>query len=198
MSKSIEFYFDFGSPTSYLAHHRLKAVAKQFNVGIDYKPVLLGGIFKATGNASPITVPAKGNYMFADLQRYAKMYGVQLEINPFFPINTITLMRGAVAALQLDNFSNYVDTLFDAMWSTPVNLGDLEVLQQVFTDAGLDTEAILTLSQNDSVKEELKQRTSDAVERGLFGCPTMFVDGEMFFGQDRIFFIEKMLDDKPK
>lgn len=198
MAENIEFYFDFGSPTSYLAHHRLKEVSAQYSVGIDYKPVLLGALFKATGNASPITVPAKGKYMFADLQRYAKMYGVQLEINPFFPINSITLMRGAVAALKLDCFSRYVDTLFDAMWSKPVNLGDLEVLQQVLTDAGLDAESILTQTQNDSVKEELKQRTGEAIERGLFGCPTMFVDGEMFFGQDRIFFIEKILSDKSK
>jgi 2-hydroxychromene-2-carboxylate isomerase len=193
MSKSIEFYFDFGSPTSYLAYKRLLQVSKETGVNIDYKPVLLGGIFQGSSNQSPAFVPMKSVWMDVDMNRYAERYGVELKQNPFFPINTITLMRGALVAQENDCFDHYVETVFNAMWCDPENLGDIEVLAARLSAADLDAKAILEATQQGHIKEKLKQVTADALERKLFGCPTMFYGDEFFFGQDRIFFIEEMI-----
>lgn len=194
MSKTIEFYFDFGSPTAYLAHKRLQQLKAEYSCSIDYKPVLLGGLFKASGNMSPVTVPAKGKYMMTqDLPRFAKLYQVPLGFNPNFPINTLNLMRGAVAALGQNYFDNYVNAVYDAIWVKGENMGELDVVSQVLTDAGLDAQQIIAGTQDPEVKAALISNTEAAVERGCFGAPTMFVDGDMFFGQDRMQFIEMAL-----
>jgi len=194
MSKTLEFYFDFGSPTTYLAHKRLQQLTAQYDLSVDYIPVLLGGIFKATGNTTPAALPAKGMYMMgADLPRFARRYGVPLNPNPFFPINTLNLMRAAIAAQRLDCFENYVDAVFDAVWVAGLNMGEADVVGQVLADNDLDAAALLSLSQDPEVKAQLISNTEAAVERGAFGAPTMFMDGEMFFGQDRLDFVEEAL-----
>ena len=194
MSKTLEFYFDVGSPTAYLAHKRLGQLRKNYDLQVNYVPMLLGGIFKATGNTSPVAIPAKGKYMLEqDLPRFALRYGVPLAFNPHFPINTLNLMRGAVAAGRLGCSAGYVDRVFDAIWVHAQNMGDPVVISQVLAEAGLDAEGLIALSQDPEVKAELAANTEAAVARGVFGAPTMFMDGAMYFGQDRLDFIEEAL-----
>lgn len=197
MSKTVEFYFDFGSPTAYLAHKRLQQLQAQYGFVIDYRPVLLGGVFKATGNMSPVAIPAKGKYMLEhDLPRFAGLYGVPLNFNPFFPINTLNLMRGAVAALQEGFFEPYIDALFDAVWVDGKDLGDLEVVKSVLESAGIDVEKVMTSIQDPAIKSALIANTEEAVERGVFGVPTVFLGSEMYFGQDRLQFVEQAMQDQ--
>ncbi len=195
MTKTVEFFFDVGSPTSYLAHTQLPKLASECGAELRLRPMLLGGVFKATGNASPVTVPAKGQWMFGDMARWAKRYGVPLAMNPHFPINTLTLMRAA-AGLQLrqsTDFARYVDTVFKAMWAAPRNLGDAAELRAVLVDAGFDADAIAALAAEPEVKAALVATTEEAVARGVFGAPTMFVGKAMFFGQDRLEFVREAL-----
>ena len=192
MSKTLEFYFDVGSPTAYLAHKRLGQLSRQYDLQVHYMPMLLGGVFKATGNTSPVAIAAKGKYMLEhDLPRFARRYGVPLNVNPHFPINTLNLMRGAIAAARLDCMDAYLDPVYDAIWVQGKNMGDPVVVGEVLSEAGLDAGAILELSQDPLVKAELVTNTEAAVARGVFGAPTMFLDGEMYFGQDRLDFIEE-------
>lgn len=193
MSESIELCFDFGSPTTYLAYHRLKWMTENHNAELILTPVLLGGIFKATGNQSPVMVPLKGAWMNTDLQRYAELYQVPMTFNPHFPINTLYLMRGAIAAQSMGIFDLYIDTVFEAMWHKPVNMGDPAVVTQVLTDAGIDANEIFRLIEEPAIKDVLKSNTEKAVERGVFGCPATFFNDELYFGQDRLFFIEREL-----
>ena len=194
MSKTVEFYFDVGSPTAYLAHKRLGQLSAQYELQVRYIPMLLGGVFKATGNTSPVTIPAKGKYMLEqDLPRFAQRYGVPLNFNPHFPINTLNLMRGAIAAGRLGCLEAYVDLAFDAVWVKEKNMGDPVVLSQALSEAGLDAEGLVALSQDPEVKAELLANTEAAVARGVFGAPTLFMDGAMYFGQDRLDFIEAAL-----
>lgn len=195
MPKTVEFFFDFGSPTSYLAWTQLPELAAEAGAQLQWRPMLLGGVFKATGNASPVTVPAKGRWMFDDMARWARRYGVALAMNPHFPINTLTLMRGA-AGLQLRrpaDFEHYVEAVYRAMWETPCNMGDPAVAAQVLQRAGFDAEDLLALAGDPEVKARLVANTEEAVARGVFGAPTMFVDGQMFFGQDRLDFVREAL-----
>jgi 2-hydroxychromene-2-carboxylate isomerase len=194
MTKTVEFYFDVGSPTTYLAHYRLLQLKDQYGCLIAYNPILLGGLFKATGNTSPAMVPAKGRYMDIDMPRYAQMYGLPLVMNPHFPINTLNLMRGAVALLTTEHFQTYINAVFDAMWVNGKNMGDVGTVVDVLTEAGLNASSILESTQSPEIKAALISNTEKAVERGLFGAPTMFVDNEMFFGQDRLHFVESALN----
>jgi len=193
MTKTLEFLFDVGSPTTYLAHKRIPGLIERTGAEVIYAPVLLGGIFKATGNASPVAVPAKGVYMGADMARFAKKFGVPLNMNPYFPINTITLMRMAAGMVGEEAFPRLVDTLFDAMWKFRKNMGDPEILASVLSGAGFDPAALLALAESPEAKDRLKSNTESAVARGAFGAPTFFIDDEMFFGQDRLDFIEDAL-----
>ena len=194
MSQQLDFYFDFGSPTAYLAYCRLGQLAQQYNLRVNYRPMLLGGVFKATSNTSPVAIPAKGRYMLEqDLPRFAKRYGVALNFNPHFPINTLNLMRGALAAQRLDCIEDYMAAVFHAVWVEAKNMGDTEVAAATLQQAGLDSEALLALSQDPEVKAELISATEGAVKRGAFGAPTMWMDGQMYFGQDRLDFIEEAL-----
>jgi len=191
VTKTVEFYFDVGSPTAYLAHKRLQQLQAQYGCEILYRPILLGGLFKATGNSSPVSVPAKGHYMMAlDLPRYAALYDVPLNNNSHFPINTLNLMRGAVAAINSDYFADYIDTVFNAIWVDGKNMADIDVVTEVLGSAELNVNVILASTQDPDVKATLIQNTEVAVQRGLFGAPTLFVEGEMFFGQDRLQFVE--------
>ncbi len=193
MTKTVEFLFDFGSPTSFLAYKQLPKIAARHGARIIWTPILLGGVFKATGNTSPAMVPAKARYMNGDLARFAKRYGIVLNFNSHFPVNTLPLMRGAVAYQSTPQFDIYVNAMFDAMWAHPRNLNDQNEITHVLKDIRIDPSDFLARIERADVKEKLKANTEGAVARGVFGAPTFFVNGEMFFGQDRLDFVEEHL-----
>ncbi|MCP1174792.1 2-hydroxychromene-2-carboxylate isomerase [Ralstonia chuxiongensis] len=193
--KQVEFFFDVGSPYSYLAYHQLPKIAQAKGAEIVWRPMLLGGVFQATGNSSPATIPAKGRYSNVDLERWAKHFGVPIQQNPHFPINTLQLMRGAVG-MQLRSdaeFHRYLAAIFSAMFEHPRNLGDLQELAAVLEAAGISPALMLELVQDDRIKQTLRKTTEEAVARGVFGAPTFFVGDEMFWGQDRLHFVEAAL-----
>ncbi|BAN45860.1 2-hydroxychromene-2-carboxylate isomerase [Metapseudomonas resinovorans] len=195
MTKTVEFFFDLGSPASYLAWTQLPGICARRGAELRYRPMLLGGVFQATGNASPAAVPAKARHTMIDMQRFAHRYGVPMHFNPFFPINTLTLMRGAIGVQlrQPERFEAYLDAMFRALWRDKRNLGDPAVLGAVLIDAGFDPQAMLALVGDQEVKDALKAATEEAVKRGVFGAPTCFVGTEMYFGQDRLDFVEEAL-----
>mgnify|MGYP000143091187 FL=1 len=194
--KSVEFYFDLGSPYSYLAYYRLLQIAEQQEIQIVYKPILLGGVFKATGNRSPIEVPVKGVYSILDMQRWAEYYQIPMQMNPHFPMNTLTLMRilTGVQLLHLEKFEQVLKLLFDAMFGTPQNLNEPTVLAEVLKPSGFSVEDIMSMVQSDVVKQKLITETEQAIQRGIFGAPTFFVGDEMYWGQDRLHFVEQALN----
>ena len=194
MTKTVEFFYDFGSPTVYLAATQLPDIAASVGATIDWRPMLLGGVFKSTGNQSPVVVPAKAAYMNNDLKRFAKRYGVPFRFNPHFPINTLALMRGAVA-YQDDVVvsSTYRDAIFRAIWVEARNLNEPDVIGQVLSDAGLDPAELMNRIGQQTVKDQLIANTEEAVNRGVFGAPTFFVGEQMFFGQDRLDFVAEAI-----
>jgi 2-hydroxychromene-2-carboxylate isomerase len=194
-TRTVEFFFDFGSPASYLAWTQLPELCAATDAMLIYRPMLLGGVFQATGNASPVTVPAKGKYMLLDLQRFADRYGVPLRFSPHFPINTLVLMRGALGVQMRDpgRFEGYVSAMFRAMWVEGRNMGDPAIVAESLTRAGFDPESLFGLTADPAVKDALKASTGEAVRRGAFGAPTMFVGDQMFFGQDRLDFLRACL-----
>ncbi|MZR63401.1 2-hydroxychromene-2-carboxylate isomerase [Alcanivorax sp. DP30] len=193
MSKKVEFLFDVGSPTAYLAWSQLPALCERTGAELALTPVLLGGIFKATGNNPPGAVPAKGMYMMRDLARYAERYQVPLTMNPHFPVNTLMPMRIAAAAAGTPEQDAVVRALFEAMWKAPCKLSEPDVVESVLSAAHLDAGYWLAQAADDTVKARLKENTEQAVRRGVFGAPTLFVGEEMFFGQDRLDFVEAAL-----
>lgn len=195
MSKRVEFLFDFGSPASYLAYTQLPRLCEEAGAELVYVPMLLGGVFRATGNASPATVPAKARHSYVDLQRFADRYGVPLAFAANFPINTLTLMRGAIGLQRREpqRFMAYVRAIFQAMWVEARDLSDPQVLGRTLAEAGFEPQAMLALVGDQEVKDALKANTEAAVKRGVYGAPTMFVGEQMFFGQDRLDFVREAL-----
>ncbi|MDP5053343.1 MAG: 2-hydroxychromene-2-carboxylate isomerase [Congregibacter sp.] len=190
----LEFYFDVGSPTAYLAYRRLRQLQLSYPLNVIYMPMLLGGVFKAAGSASPVTIPAKGKYMMEhDLPRFAARYGVPLTPNPFFPVNTLNLMRGVFAARDLGCEEAYIDTVYTAMWVDAKDMGNPQVAAEVLSLAGLDAAALLERCATAAIKEQLIVATQEAVARGVFGAPTLFMGQDMYFGQDRLDFVEERL-----
>ncbi len=193
MARTLEFYFDYGSPYSYLADTQVEAIAKRSDAALERKPMLLGGVFKATGNHSPAELPAKSKWSAFDMPMWAHHYGVPFNRNPHFPVNTLALMRGAAAA-QIDGvFERYHPAMFKAMWVDGRNLNDIKEVAAVLTAAGLDAQKFGQRIQDQDAKDRLKTTSDEAVARGVFGAPTMFVDDMMFFGNDRLPFVERAL-----
>ncbi|APW44860.1 2-hydroxychromene-2-carboxylate isomerase [Rhodoferax saidenbachensis] len=195
MAKTAEFFLDVGSPATYLAWTQLPALCAQTGATLVYKPMLLGGVFQATGNASPATVPAKGSYMTDDLGRFAKRYGVPFVMNPHFPINTLQLMRGVIG-IQLREparLDAFLKSVFEALWVKAANLNDPATVAATLAAAGFDPAQVFALVNDPEIKAALKTNTEEAVSRGVFGAPTVFVNGTMFFGQDRLDFVREAL-----
>lgn len=188
MARDFDFYFDFGSLASYLAHTQLPRISAEADAKPQMYPMLLGGVFQATGNASPMAVPAKGRYVFIDMKRFADAYGVPLVMNPHFPIITTTLMRAATALqVQSDEaFQRYMNAIYRAIWVEGLNMNDASVVAEVLTRAGFDPAEVLAMANEQATKDKLKAVTLRAVERGVFGAPTFFVGDQMYWGQDRI------------
>ena len=193
MARTLEFYFDYGSPYSYLADTQVETIARRAGAALARKPMLLGGVFKATGNASPMTVELKSKWSAFDLPMWARHYGVPFNRNPHFPVNTLALMRGAAAA-QIDGvFEQYHPAMFKAMWIDALDLNQPALTARTLQDAGFAPEAVQALAADPEVKAALKATTEEAVARGVFGAPTMFVGDEMFWGQDRLDFVREAL-----
>ena len=195
VTKSVDFYFDYGSPAAWLAYTQLPKLAADTGATVVLKPILLGGVFQSTGNRAPITVPLKGSYLFRDFARFARRYGVPLVMNPHFPINTITLMRiDAGLAMRSDpRLPTYRDAMFRAIWVDQQNMNDPATVGAVLARAGFDPAGMLAIASDPAVKDALKALTQAAVDRGIFGAPTFFVGDEMFWGQDRLDFVRESL-----
>lgn len=187
--RSVRFLFDVVSPTSYFAWAQLARIRAATGAEIHFEPVLLGGIFKASGNSSPIANPAKAAWMLTDLDLWARRHGVDFTLNPHFPLNSVRLQRAATAALDRNEIETFLACVFPAMWRDGRNLGDAAVVDAVLTEAGLDAAAYAVLVEDEAVKERLKARTQAAVEQGVFGVPSFFVGKRLFFGQDRLEFV---------
>ena len=191
-----EFLFDFGSPNSYLAWKLLPGIEARTGVTFDYTPVLLGGIFKATGNASPVVafagIKGKLDYEMLELRRFVKKHGLAtFKMNPHFPVNTLHLMRGAILAQEKGFLPAYVEAAMHHMWEDPKKMDDTEVIVAAFDASGLDGKAILEGTQDAEVKAALIANTEGAVARGVFGAPSFFVGDELYFGKDRLTAVEE-------
>src|SRR5271170_2575410 len=192
----LEFQFDFGSPNAYLADAVIPAIERRHGVKFDYVPVLLGGIYKATGNMSPFEslrgIRNKPEYQALETERFIRRHNITaFKPNPFFPVNTLMLMRGAVAAKFESMFEPYFKSAYHHMWEDPKKMDDLEVFRSAFKSSGIDIDRLIARAQQDDVKKKLIEDTTDAVNRGAFGSPTFFVGNEMFFGKDQLRDVEE-------
>ena len=196
-----QFMFDFGSPNAFLSHEAIPAIEQRTGVKFEYVPILLGGIFKATNNKSPAETLAgvknKREFHALETERFVKRFQVKPYVwNPFFPINTLNLMRAAVAAQSEGVFEKYVDAAFHHMWREPKKMDDPEVVMKAFTASGLDAAKLFARAQEADVKAKLIESTQAAVERGAFGSPTFFVGKEMFFGKEQLREVEGLVSGK--
>ncbi len=198
MSKTVDFIFDFGSPNAYLVHKVMADFKARTGAEVNYIPCLLGGIFNATGNQAPMlafaNVPSKMAYENLEMQRFITHHQLtKFNMNPHFPVNTLMLMRGAIAAQKAGQLEAYIEAGVCAMWEDGLKMDDPEVYAKAFNDAGLDGDKLLESTQDPEVKAELMSNTQSAVERGAFGIPTFFVGDEMFFGKERLGQVEAAL-----
>jgi 2-hydroxychromene-2-carboxylate isomerase len=194
----VEFHFDFGSPNAYLSHLVIPEIEKRTGAKFEYVPVLLGGVFKATNNRSPAQslagIKNKPEYERLEMARFIKRHGITaFKSNPFFPVNTLMMMRGAIAAKSLGVFERYVDDMFHNMWDEPKKMDDPEIYRAALDASGLPSGKILELIQTQPVKDELIANTNRSVERGTFGSPTFYVGNEIFFGKDRLRDVEEQI-----
>ena len=194
----VEFQFDFGSPNAYLAEFAIPAIEKRTGVKFEYVPVLLGGIYKATNNMSPFDslrgIKNKPEYQALETQRFIRRHNItKFKLNPFFPVNTLMLMRGAVAAQFENIFEPYFRAAYHHMWVEPKKMDDLEIFRNAFISSGIDIDRLTARAQQDDVKKKLIENTTDAVNRGAFGSPTFFVGEEMFFGKDQLRDVEESI-----
>ncbi len=195
-SVSVKFLFDFGSPNAYLCHKVIPAIEARTGASFEYLPILLGGLFKLSNNRSPAEafadIPNKRAYDLLEMRRFVAQHGlIHFQANPHFPVNTLKIMRGAVAARELGCGAQYIDAMFSAMWEQGLNMDDLGQIQTVLKTAGLDAEALLAKSQDPAVKARLQANTQQACESGAFGSPTFLVGEEIFFGKDRLREVEE-------
>ncbi len=194
----VEFHFDFGSPNAYLSHLVIPEIEKRTGVKFEYVPVLLGGVFKLTNNRSPAQslagIKNKPEYERLEMTRFIRRHGItRFQSNPFFPVNTLMMMRGAVAAQSLGVFARYVDEMYRNMWAEPKKMDDPNVFRAALDESGLETARILELIETPPVKDKLLANTQRSVERGTFGSPTFYVGNEIFFGKDRLRDVEEMI-----
>lgn len=194
----VEFLFDFGSPNAYLAHQVIPDIEKRTGVKFEYTPALLGGIFKATGNQSPMQafghIANKMAYEQLETRRFIERHKLtKFQFNPFFPVNTLAIMRGAVAAQNRGELPRYLDAVFHHMWEAPKKMDDPAVIPAALKESGLDADALVAAAQTPEVKDKLIKNTEAAVARGAFGIPTFFVDGQIYFGKDRLHDVEEAI-----
>lgn len=199
MNPHVEFHFDFGSPNAYLSHLVVPEIERRTGVRFEYVPVLLGGVFKATGNASPAVslqgVKNKGEYTALETQRFLARHGItRYAFNPFFPVNTLQIMRGAVAAKRIGCYERYVDEVYRHMWADPRKMDDPAVVAAALEESGLPVRELLALASDAGVKQELIANTERSVARGTFGSPSFYVGDALFFGKDRLREVEEEIE----
>lgn len=191
MTKTIEFFYDYVSPYSYLANSQLH----NLEAGIVYRPMLLGAVMKTVGNKPPALLKPRGDYLFKDVRRWAEYYGIPYAMNPTFPVNTVKALRVAIVALEDGSLDKIHQPLFDAVWADRQDVSEDTVLKKTLEEAGLPADDIMQRIGTDTIKLKLRENTEEAIERGAFGAPTFFVNGEMFFGNDRLQFVAKALQE---
>ena len=196
MAPRVEFHFDFGSPNAYLSHRVIPAIEGRTGVRFEYVPVLLGGVFKATGNVSPAVslqgIKNKPEYQALEMRRFFARHGIDdFRPNPHFPVNTLQVMRGAIAAQRLGCFARYVDEVYRHMWSEPKKMDDADVIRAAFEESGLPADDLSAGMQDPEVKQELIANTEASVARGVFGSPSFFVGDELYFGKDTLGDVER-------
>lgn len=195
--QAIEFYYDFGSPKSYFVHKLLPVIAQKYHIQIIQKPILLGGIFKLSNNKSPIEafaeVKGKLAYDRQETERFVARHELPYRPNPYFPIMTISLMRGAIYAIDQDWQEDYTQVIFDAMWVDAKKMDDPNVMEQVLAEAQLPAKQIMAATHKPTIKSALIEATNDAVARNVFGAPTLFIGDEMFFGKEGLADIDYFL-----
>ena len=194
----IQFHFDFGSPNAYLSHLVIPEIEGRTGVRFDYVPVLLGGVFKLTNNRSPAEslrgIRNKPEYERLETQRFIRRHNItRFASNPFFPVNTLMMMRGAIAARFLKVFERYVDEMYRHMWAEPKKMDDPAIYRTALTDAGFDADRFFELIETREIKDELSKNTQESVERGTFGSPTFYVGDEIFFGKDHLRDVEELI-----
>jgi 2-hydroxychromene-2-carboxylate isomerase len=194
----VEFHFDFGSPNAYLSHLVIPDIEKRTGVTFEYVPVLLGGVFKATNNRSPAESNAgiknKAEYGKLEMQRFIKRHNISaFKMNPHFPVNTLMMMRGSIAAQQLGIFPRYVDQMYRFMWAEGRKMDDPAIVAAAWKESGFDADKLAAMIQDPAIKDKLVANTQASVERGCFGSPTFFVGNEIFFGKDRLREVEEMI-----
>ena len=196
MAADVEFHFDFGSPNAYLAHLAIPGVERRTGISFKYVPVLLGGVFKATNNVSPAVslrgIRNKPEYQRLETERFLRQYGVPAYVpNPHFPVNTLTIMRGAIVAQREGFFERYVDEVYQHMWARQKKMDDPDVMAQAFAESGLPVKTLLDGVQDPAVKQQLIANTESSVDRGVFGSPSFFVGEELYFGKDKLRDVEE-------
>jgi 2-hydroxychromene-2-carboxylate isomerase len=192
----VEFHFDFGSPNAYLSHVVIPEIERRTGIEFEYVPILLGGVFKLTNNRSPAEtlkgIRNKPEYQRLETQRFIRRHGItRFQSNPYFPVNTLMIMRGAIAARVMGVFDRYIDEVYRNMWADPKKMDDPAIVRRVLADAGLDADRVFQLIETREIKDELLHNTERSVERGSFGSPTFYVGDEMFFGKDRLRDVEE-------
>ena len=200
---NIEFHFDFGSPNAYLSHLVIGEIEKRTGEKFQYIPVLIGGVFKATGNASPAVTLAgirnKGEYQGIETERFLKKHGITCyHRNPFFPVNTLQIMRGAIFAQGQGYFEQYVHEVYRHMWSEPKKMDEMDVIKSALESSGLPADEIIAGTQDPAVKQALIGNTERSVEMGSFGSPTFYVDNEILFGKDKLVDVEEAINTRQK
>lgn len=199
MDVNVEVHFDFGSPNAYLAHLVIPSIEKRTGVRFAYVPVLLGGVFKATGNVSPAAslrgIRNKGEYAALEMRRFLAEHGItRFAANPFFPVNTLQIMRGAIASQRIGCFERYVDEVYRHMWAEPKKMDEPAAIRAALLESGLPADALLAGATDPEVKQELIANTDASVARGVFGSPSFFVGDELFFGKDRLREVEEEIE----
>ena len=188
MTKELEFYFDFSSPYSFLAYKQIKKIEKENFIEIKYMPIFLGGLFNLAGNKANIDIPLKAKYMIKDCKLWAEKYNIDFKFNNYFPIKTLNLMRCTLIAEKKKFEQIFIDKIFDAIWKHGMDLNDNTILEKLLKNLDLNPKTFLTEASDPKIKDELKKRTSEAFEKGIFGAPTFLINNKIFWGQDRIEF----------
>ena len=189
MIKPFEFYFDFASPYTFLAHKEIRKIENENSIKIIYMPILLGGLFKLAGIKANIDIPIKGKYMIKDCKLLAEKYNVEFRFNSYFPINTLNLMRCVLVAERKGITQNFINKFFDAIWKDELNLNDKAIVKRLLKNLNINPKTFLIEAIHPDIKNELKKRTNDAFEKGIFGTPSFIINNKIFWGQDRLEFV---------
>ena len=189
MTKSFEFYFDFVSPYSFLAHQEVKKIEKKYSIKIKYKPILLGGLHNLHGIKAPAFIPSKAKFMIRDCKLIAEKNKITFKFNSYFPIKTLNLMRGVLVAKEDDVQSFYIDKIFDSIWKDGLNMNDQNIIDKIHKNMEINPKTFFLRSSSQNIKNLLKKKTDEAFEKGIFGAPTFYLNNKVFWGQDRLEFV---------